>query len=259
MLFFGIWVLLGALLVVLSRRAPRRVARGLHPGLFHGVLRHAGRSLRGWNGVLQAVGVGATVLMVLFTPADRLIQDAFQAAQPLGVALPYFFLAGGNLWHLAAAGVLWAVGARRGDRSLLGAGLAAFQAVVVSGYLTLGLKLLTGRRAPANPLRAHFTPFLRSDDPGDFAFDFWSHSFEDGRFMWPSGHTAAIMAFASALVAYYPEKRWLAFALYALSLATGVAMIAGDFHWASDVVAGALLGHVFGWTAGRGFREVYRR
>jgi len=34
-------------------------------------------------------------------------------------------------------------------------------------------------------------------------------------------------------------------------------MVDGDFHWASDVIAGALLGEVSGRIVGRGFRRRY--
>ena len=44
----------------------------------------------------------------------------------------------------------------------------------------------------------------------------------------------------------------------ARAAAIGIGMIEGDYHWASDVVAGALLGQVIGWTVGSHFRRAYR-
>jgi hypothetical protein len=38
----------------------------------------------------------------------------------------------------------------------------------------------------------------------------------------------------------------------------GYAMIDGNIHWASDVVAGVLIGHAIGWTVGSDFRTRYR-
>jgi hypothetical protein len=38
-------------------------------------------------------------------------------------------------------------------------------------------------------------------------------------------------------------------------MATGVGMMVADRHWASDVVAGALMGQAIGWSVGAGFRE----
>ena len=37
----------------------------------------------------------------------------------------------------------------------------------------------------------------------------------------------------------------------------GYAMIDGNIHWASDVVAGVLIGHAIGWTVGTDFRSRY--
>jgi membrane-associated phospholipid phosphatase len=66
------------------------------------------------------------------------------------------------------------------------------------------------------------------------------------------------MAFVSALVAYYPEKRWLPWVGYPAVLVTGAAMIEGHFHWPTDVFAGAFIGHAVGWTTGQVFRRRYR-
>jgi membrane-associated phospholipid phosphatase len=45
---------------------------------------------------------------------------------------------------------------------------------------------------------------------------------------------------------------------YPAAALTGLAMIDGQFHWFSDVVAGALIGHCSGWTIGVAFRARYR-
>jgi len=94
-------------------------------------------------------------------------------------------------------------------------------------------------------------PFVKTDDPSDFAFDFWNSPLSDGRFFWPSGHTASAFSLVSALVAYYPDEDWLAWLGYPLAALMGYVMMEGDYHWLSDVVAGACIGHVIGWTAGR--------
>ena len=61
-------------------------------------------------------------------------------------------------------------------------------------------------------------------------------------------------------MAYYPEKRWIAWVGFPLAAYMGLAMIDGDHHWVSDVIAGGLLGHVIGWTIGKAFaRETSSR
>ena len=44
---------------------------------------------------------------------------------------------------------------------------------------------------------------------------------------------------------------------YPAALAIGLGMIEGDYHWLSDVVAAALMGHAIGWVIGKRFRERY--
>jgi membrane-associated phospholipid phosphatase len=123
----------------------------------------------------------------------------------------------------------------------------------------MGAKVLSGRPGPQPAYRPEWMSarLPRTDDPLDFRLDFWSGGFAEARLFWPSGHTATAVAFVSALVAFYPEKRWIAPVGYAVAALMGVAMIDGDFHWPSDVVAGALLGHAVGWTVGLSFRRAY--
>jgi hypothetical protein len=50
---------------------------------------------------------------------------------------------------------------------------------------------------------------------------------------------------------------WVPLIAYPMALMIGIGMIEGDHHWASDVVAGAMIGHVIGYTTGHNMR-VYR-
>ena len=42
---------------------------------------------------------------------------------------------------------------------------------------------------------------------------------------------------------------------YPITLAVGLALVEGDYHWSSDIIAGALIGHVIGRTIGNNFRN----
>jgi hypothetical protein len=44
-----------------------------------------------------------------------------------------------------------------------------------------------------------------------------------------------------------------------VGLLIGFGLIDGDHHWASDVVAGALIGHAIGYSIGHAFRARVRR
>ncbi len=59
----------------------------------------------------------------------------------------------------------------------------------------------------------------------------------------PSGHTAtAFMAAAMLHEEYGWRSPWFSFGGYAIASATGISRIINDRHWASDVIAGAVIG-----------------
>ncbi|AFM11441.1 phosphatase PAP2 family protein [Turneriella parva] len=145
-----------------------------------------------------------------------------------------------------------------GDSSWQMHGASALQALGLTGGFTMALKSLTGRRGPdkdlANPGTTS-SSFRRTTDAADFQFEFWKN-FErgDGRFFWPSGHTSSTFALAASFTA--TTRSWVVGVLsYGLATTMGYAMIDGDHHWLSDVISGALLGHVVGWTVGTSFRN----
>jgi membrane-associated phospholipid phosphatase len=246
------------LLALLSWRERRRARAGGPPGVFAGAWRNLAGSYVGWNLVLQLLAVGVTA-GILAAGLDPVLLRGVDRAHLLGWRLSFGVLLVGNLWHVAAAGGLLLAARRR--PALRGPGLAAMQAVLTTALLTGVQKLVSGRRGPlAAPGAPHpgGARFLRTGDPWDFRFDFWHHAWTDGRFFWPSGHTATIIAFVSAIVACQPPPRRGWYALYLLVALTGLAMMEGHFHWPSDVAAGALIGHAVGWTTGRYFRQRLR-
>lgn len=62
----------------------------------------------------------------------------------------------------------------------------------------------------------------------------------------PSGHTAAACAVLGVLWHWYP--RWRPLYLIA-ALVVGLGLVAANYHFLSDVIAGAFLGVFFGWLA----------
>jgi membrane-associated phospholipid phosphatase len=95
--------------------------------------------------------------------------------------------------------------------------------------------------------RNPFHPSLISD--GTYGF----HPFHSGGVYqsFPSGHTAATFAVISMLWLSRPRWRWL----YALVAAfVSLALVALDFHFVGDVIAGAMLGTATGVLATKWFR-----
>lgn len=146
---------------------------------------------------------------------------------------------------------LWLGGLAARDEGPAGAGSAALQALVVSQAAVVLLKVGTGRPFPRSA--GSDVPQAPYDRP-EYARDFVPFGFS-GRYAWPSGHTAAAFSLAASLSAHAGDS--LVVPLVAYPLAAGVAggMLVGDHHWASDVVAGALLGQAIGWSIGRSFRD----
>jgi membrane-associated phospholipid phosphatase len=62
----------------------------------------------------------------------------------------------------------------------------------------------------------------------------------------PSASAAISVAIAAALWPAIPRWRWLICLLIGLLLAT---VVAGNYHWVSDVIAGVFLGATIGWLA----------
>lgn len=145
---------------------------------------------------------------------------------------------------------LMAAGAARAKDPLFVHGAAATQAVVLTLVSTSLAKVATGRPFP-----------LRGGDPAapdrlghpEYARE-WRPFSLGGNLAWPSGHASAAFALASSLSASTANVP-ISIAAYGTATAIGLGMVAGDRHWASDVLAGALLGQAVGDAVGRSFRR----
>jgi len=190
---------------------------------------------------------------------DRPVQEYFQDHDPLGQPFADVTLAVGWVAPVIVPLGLY-LGGLAGDSSELAtAGAAALQAAAVQALFVSALKYLTDRAGPypdGDASRARWSKglFRDSDDPNDFD---WNPFDISGGLRWPSGHTSASIAVVSSLFAFYPEEDWIALVGYPAAAAIGIGMVEGDYHWLSDIVAGALIGHVIGWTIGAEFRETY--
>jgi membrane-associated phospholipid phosphatase len=122
---------------------------------------------------------------------------------------------------LACAALLAAAGGRRG-RAAAASGLASVAAT--SAVVNLIVKPLGRRRRP-NRGTPRVADARRVQMPQSASF--------------PSGHTAAAVAFASGTGRVLPAA---SFPLYVLAAAVGFSRIHTGVHYPGDVVAGALLG-----------------
>jgi membrane-associated phospholipid phosphatase len=231
---------------VLAAEEPREASPSPVVGFWGNTL----ESHAGWNSLWHIAAVGATATMVV-TPIDQTVVDADK--NHLGNAFSAGALFVGTWWHiLPAAIVYWATD----NPEYKYASGAVVQAVGISFMVTTAEKLIVGRAFidTGETDIPDYLPIRKSSDADDF------YPFQNLGGLWPSGHTATAFAAASALTAFYKDDESfykIAIVTYAASALMGFAMIDGNSHWASDVVAGALIGHAIGWTVGKDFRSRY--
>ena len=72
---------------------------------------------------------------------------------------------------------------------------------------------------------------------------------------WPSGHTACAFSAAAVICELYEDKPLLKVGVYTYAILMGIG-VALNAHWASDSIAGALIGYAVGKTVGRSFKQL---
>ncbi len=105
-------------------------------------------------------------------------------------------------------------------------GIAA--SLIATGIVTPAIKLVSGRSRP------------RADE-GVYRFK----PFSDANSSFPSGHTTEAFALASVVANHYDET-WVTCASYSVAGLVGLARTYHHAHFASDVVAGAMIGTLVG-------------
>jgi membrane-associated phospholipid phosphatase len=223
------------------------------PGPFDRLGRNLVDGFAGYNFALHLAAVAATATMTS-QEVDARVHRYFRDHPTWGRdAYPIIVL--GVTGPVALFGGLHIAGRVTGQRETVGAAYTVLQAGALTiGYVTV-LKLVTGRPAP----NEDYIPSLAEDD------DHLSRRFRPGFYRggvvagWPSGHVAATTAVLASLASYYPDSYLLKLALFvgATGMMFGVSSFqAGGMHWASDAVAGALMGLPIGLATGRGMRSV---
>jgi len=228
--------------------------RGPRLHFWHNFFGNLYDSYAGFNSLWHVGAIGATYAIAK-SGADSETQKFFWR-DPIGNDFGKAGLFLGWFWQITPAAVMYLWGLKTKDNDLLAAGSATIQAIATTGLVTTILKFASGRQAPlkdGDPNAA--SSFTRTTDATDFRIFNTDFSRQEGRFFWPSGHTSSTFTFVSALYGYYPKKHWIAIVGYPISFAMGAAVIENDSHWLSDVVGGAMIGHIIGWTIGSNFRR----
>jgi membrane-associated phospholipid phosphatase len=170
---------------------------------------------------VAVAGIGATAAF------DDTIRDHVQARRT--VSEDRFMRRWENINTFLVLGAFEAWGELGGDtraKNVAMDGLAA--SLVASGIITPGLKFVVGRERP-------------STTSATFRFKPLS-----GNYSFPSGHATQAFAVATAIAENYPVW-WVQGLAYGSAALVGYARIEQNAHFASDVVAGSLIG----WSVAR--------
>jgi membrane-associated phospholipid phosphatase len=140
---------------------------------------------------------------------------------------------------LVTAG-MYAAGRLTDQPTLADMGLHTLEAVVLAEAVTAATKVLAGRARPHVNVR----------DPHNFRFARGIGG--DAYQSFPSGHTTAAFATASAITAELALRSPglevpVGVALYGAATLIGISRLYHNQHWASDVMMGAAIGSFGGW------------
>lgn len=173
--------------------------------------------------------LAGTTILLAYT-LDEVLQEKIQDVGDIGGSLFTFASPlGHGSFTLLSTGALYLCGYLSRDSLMQTTALLALESFVVSGILVTTLKHTTGRHRP-----------WEGTGKGEWEgpnLQFRYHSF-------PSGHTTAAFSLATILSLQYQEYPLIPFFAYGLATLVGIGRVYTNSHWVSDVLAGALLGHL---------------
>lgn len=180
----------------------------------------------------QNLGLAAAGVVGVAAILDRPVRDEMRRHAPNNNRFLHNVERFGAEYSLGVLGGFYLAGAIGNNETAAAVaqdGLAA--SLIASGIITPTIKFITGRARPRENLGiATFHPFNLS---------YSSNS------SFPSGHTTQAFALASVIANHYDET-WVAYSSYTVAGLVGAARIYHDAHFASDVLAGALIGTLVG-------------
>ena len=145
-------------------------------------------------------------------------------------------LGGAGAW--AAAGLFFGAGVVMKDIRARDTGFLAVNAILQSFLVSHTIKGLSGRQ---RPLAAEGED--RWSGPAGLFKRYASGNY--GLYdSFPSGHAATAFSLATVVALQYRHRTWVGVLAYSLAAMASVSRVTEDRHWMSDVVAGAVLGHL---------------
>lgn len=133
----------------------------------------------------------------------------------------------GGGYGIDVAAIMAGAGFFTRDEQMMDAGIDALESsAAAAGIVTPIGKRLVGRARPNRGLGSHsFNPF------------------NSGFQSFPSGHATNAFAIASAIATRYDDSHWVPAVAYTLATSVAIARVHSRVHFASDVLAGGMIGH----------------
>ena len=181
------------------------------------------------NLVKLAVAAGALVLVF---PNDRSIMDFVQDHQSnVTEVAAYAGEMFGSELPIAVAGAGYIIGLVMKNQKIKKTSVLLAKSLLITGLIAQGLKRVFHRERP-NSL-------------GDNPYEFTGPSFSGDNLSMPSGHTITAFTFATFIAEYTKGKSKIIPVLaYAAAGLGAWSRVHDGAHWASDVIVGALVGHL---------------
>lgn len=179
------------------------------------------------NGSDLAILAGALSLGTVVFKNDREIMDFVQDTKhvaPDGIGDFGFFLGGRQGLPLVAGGAYF-MGAVMKNGKLKNIGIIAVPVGLATQIVTDAFKKSLLRTRPVN-----------SSDPYEFG--------NEGNFSMFSGHASGAFSMATVIAEVYKDKPLVPYVAYGVATLVAYSRVYENKHWASDVLGGAVIGHL---------------
>ena len=145
---------------------------------------------------------------------------------------------GNTLYTIPSAAIIAASSLITKDDKFQDAAFTSLSSVLISDMFLSLLKLTTGRARPeAGKGPYYFKPFSRN-------------------ISFPSVHAASSFALLTPWILYYPNV--FTYSLFILPIGTGLARMVKNRHWATDVIAGSIIGFGISYLLTEWHKQKYK-
>jgi len=177
--------------------------------------------------LLTLAAVSGTGLLLM--AYDQKIQDWVQSQRTgsSASASSIFTIFGNGAFLLGLSAAIYTAGEIGHDDGLRKTALLSLESLTTAGLLAWTMKFVFGRARPYSGESSHsFTPFTLAHH----------------HFSFPSGHATAAFSVATT-IALRSKSLFVDIAAYSLACLAGISRSHDNYHWASDIFVGSVLGY----------------